>query len=970
MGLEKVVWLAKLQNVKCTVLLLFVLNGTVFGLALWLVSIQNSWPEQVLVVIGILVVVSSLRVFWLGAMGFAQVAVASVMITAQQDKDAQAAAADDDVATQDGSLTQRDRRRRYKQWLWGGRVGFLLACLQVVGAAYLTHIIVEKEYANIHHNGQTGHWQKTVLVILNVFSWAATVVQCCVGSNMMAWHSLYDIHDEAWRAHYREVFNHGIREALCCLGKSRYLSQLKNDEVDSVAALLGDLVAYRAQGASHLEVLAGVAMLKNQPPQLQSFSDKYKPAPVKELLEASILQPYAVAAYTGLLLDIGRNPLIFPCVWLYRQGVLAPWNRNQRPVLQGDNWWRGHAAAFLKHVNLPPEALRNGRVSQVNGEAAYFVVVLRKLRTVLVAIRGTETPEDLLTDGLSQECLLSNTDLLGLLTGPGIDEKVRSNLETMPHYAHIGIVNAARELSKELDNLTEDDNRSMTLNNSSAKSPDHESNNQGLLSKLLGSGGDCKGYKLRLVGHSLGGAIAALTGLRLRGRYPKLRVYAFGVLPCIDAVTAEACESFVTSVVYNDEFSSRLSVASMVRLRTNALNALASDSNSRNSSSRQHSKVMRNQEDSSNSSSSSRSGIQEEEDAMRRSSHGSTVSDSQDSTERVSSSSASPSGRLLHSNLDCFLDVTTPKVKPQTLRKSCLRDPSLKRCIDPDGIPFFSLGDLWDSFDEWSAYGAGVPLMLNGDENVVQYYVPYVSALQLYTLPSRRPHVGYRAPGAESDEGSEASSDGENESPMGLGRSLRRQSFKDSDSSSSCSHMGSGPRLECSPFVNGDGEEGEVWSYFETSPPYSRVPLVDKIADLSQDFDPESNPLRTLRSVDLLPNSWLSVAWYPIYRIPTGPTLRDLAACFLTFHSLSTPMHGASGVQACDLPMLCPHDTSRLALRAFGLASYKLKGALWTSNLERRHATLLQNSADAHLKQLGVQHPDYIFFTSRSNSGR
>lgn len=35
----------------------------------------------------------------------------------------------------------------------------------------------------------------------------------------------------------------------------------------------------------------------------------------------------------------------------------------------------------------------------------------------------------------------------------------------------------------------------------------------------------------------------------------------------------------------------------------------------------------------------------------------------------VSSSSASPSGRLLHSNLDCFLDVTTPKVKPQTLRK-------------------------------------------------------------------------------------------------------------------------------------------------------------------------------------------------------------------------------------------------------------------------------------------------------------
>lgn len=35
-------------------------------------------------------------------------------------------------------------------------------------------------------------------------------------------------------------------------------------------------------------------------------------------------------------------------------------------------------------------------------------------------------------------------------------------------------------------------------------------------------------------------------GPQLRGRYPKLHVYTFGVLPCIDAVTAEACKSFVT----------------------------------------------------------------------------------------------------------------------------------------------------------------------------------------------------------------------------------------------------------------------------------------------------------------------------------------------------------------------------------------------------------------------------------------
>lgn len=48
-------------------------------------------------------------------------------------------------------------------------------------------------------------------------------------------------------------------------------------------------------------------------------------------------------------------------------------------------------------------------------ESAYFVVVLNKLRIVLVAVRGTETPEDLLTDGLSKVSKLADSDLLGLL---------------------------------------------------------------------------------------------------------------------------------------------------------------------------------------------------------------------------------------------------------------------------------------------------------------------------------------------------------------------------------------------------------------------------------------------------------------------------------------------------------------------------------------------------------------------------
>lgn len=37
----------------------------------------------------------------------------------------------------------------------------------------------------------------------------------------------------------------------------------------------------------------------------------------------------------------------------------------RRPKLEGDNMWRGHAAAFLRHARLQPNDLLQGRVLQV-----------------------------------------------------------------------------------------------------------------------------------------------------------------------------------------------------------------------------------------------------------------------------------------------------------------------------------------------------------------------------------------------------------------------------------------------------------------------------------------------------------------------------------------------------------------------------------------------------------------------------
>ncbi|KAK4339158.1 hypothetical protein RND71_040620 [Anisodus tanguticus] len=49
---------------------------------------------------------------------------------------------------------------------------------------------------------------------------------------------------------------------------------------------------------------------------------------------------------------------------------------------------------------------------------------------------------------------------------------------------------------------------------------------------------------------------------------------------------------------------------------------------------------------------------------------------------------------------------------------------------------YFTLGDLWDCYEEWGAYGVGAPITLKNDVSVVQYYAPYLSAIQIYTIKS------------------------------------------------------------------------------------------------------------------------------------------------------------------------------------------------------------------------------------------
>ncbi|KAJ6349012.1 hypothetical protein OIU77_006572 [Salix suchowensis] len=276
----------------------------------------------------------------------------------------------------------------------------------------------------------------------------------------------------------------------------------------------------------------------------------------------------------------------------------------------------------------------------------------------------------------------------------------------------------------------------------------------------------------------------------------------------------------------------------------------------------------------------------------------------------------------MQSNLDSFLHCTTPLVQSQFLPKREIRNlNSLWNPWERDTVEYFTLGDLWNCYDEWSAYGAGVPITLDNGETLVQYYVPYLSAIQIYTSKSS----------VNSFREDTESGDGET-----------RDSFSD--------------------LLSDDSESDRYFQYFERSTPYGRVPLMDKINGLARQFP----GLMTLRNVDLSPASWMAVAWYPIYHIPMGRTIKDLSTCFLTYHTLSSSFQDMDVEDDIKSPEKKRKEGESITLPPFGLATYKMQGNVWVSGncgQDQDRLVSLLSVADSWLKQLMVQHHDFNYFT-------
>ncbi|CAN1221594.1 hypothetical protein LINGRAPRIM_LOCUS325 [Linum grandiflorum] len=304
------------------------------------------------------------------------------------------------------------------------------------------------------------------------------------------------------------------------------------------------------------------------------------------------------------------------------------------------------------------------------------------------------------------------------------------------------------------------------------------------------------------------------------------------------------------------------------------------------------------------------------------------------------------------SNLIRFLQCVTPVPPSKFLPQSSVGDLNSQwQPLRSKGtVEYFTLSDLWDCYDEFSAYGAGTEVALEDGDSITQYYVPYLSAIQLFTNKSV----------------SAASSK--------LSRSLSDTSAKTWDTvsdDSSYENDGSSPKSD---------KLGSLYfKYVETCSPYWRVPLKEKVMELAK-----THPgLMTLKNVDLSPASWMAVSWYPIYHIPTRRGEKDLETGFLTFHTLSSSFQDSESENVNNIDSV---DVGRTAsgwkrrtifgeeervdgipLPPFGLATYKLQGDIWiAAGTDYEKMVHLRNAADSWLKQLNVFHHDFNFFTGHS----
>ena len=210
---------------------------------------------------------------------------------------------------------------------------------------------------------------------------------------------------------------------------------------------------------------------------------------------------------------------------------------DEEKVIIGDTLLGCNEIALLKQAGIESSQLKYAQFKQGYEESPYAITVDYEWKSVVLTIRGTLSLDDAVAD------LAIRPVLMDIWADRYSCECARGE------FCHNGVLNIADYICQNLDQ-------------------------HGVLGKLFA--GECSGYTLRIVGHSLGAGVAAVLSTFLRPRYPSLRCLAFSPPGCVfSRRLADECKNYVTSYVLGDDVVPRLGLASMENLRHELLLCLS-----------------------------------------------------------------------------------------------------------------------------------------------------------------------------------------------------------------------------------------------------------------------------------------------------------------------------------------------------------------------------------------------------------
>ncbi|NXX37840.1 DGLB lipase, partial [Tricholaema leucomelas] len=244
-----------------------------------------------------------------------------------------------------------------------------------------------------------------------------------------------------------------------------------------------------------------------------------------ELENAAHYMLFAAAAY-GWPYYIYTNPFTALC----KLNGDCCRNRPTESDITGSDHHNFHFGSILRITGLQYRDFIHISFHNKIYEIPFYVALDHKKEAIVVAVRGTLSFEDILTD-LSADCE---------------DLTLEDVLEN--GFVHKGITQAANYIYRKLIN-------------------------DGILNQAFTIAPE---YKLVIVGHSLGGGTASILAIMLRNSFPALRCYAFsppgGLL---SKSLADYTKRFIVSVIVGKDLVARLSMPNMEDLKRRIVRIVA-----------------------------------------------------------------------------------------------------------------------------------------------------------------------------------------------------------------------------------------------------------------------------------------------------------------------------------------------------------------------------------------------------------